>query len=131
MGALYGILGEADAEELRAIGERLVHRGLNVSEWKANASLRMGFRRSNSSTERLAEGPITFDGSVDNRQALADARSRAAASPVDDALLILDQFHQRGEEAFSRIAGIFAVAIARADGRLVLARDRIGYAPLY
>jgi asparagine synthase (glutamine-hydrolysing) len=131
MGALYGILGEADPEELRAIGERLVHRGAQVSEWQVNASLRLGIRSLQSGTERLAEGPVTFDGSVDNRQALAVARGVAAASPVDDALLILDLFHESGEEAFDRISGIFALAIARPGGRLLLARDRIGYAPLY
>jgi asparagine synthase (glutamine-hydrolysing) len=131
MGALYGILGDADAEELRAIGERLVHRGAHVSEWRVNASLRLGIRSDHPGTERLAEGPVTFDGSIDNRQSLAGARGVATASPVDDALLMLDQFHQSGEEAFSRIAGIFAVAIAKPDSRLLLARDRIGYAPLY
>jgi asparagine synthase (glutamine-hydrolysing) len=131
MGALYGILGEADAAEIRAIGQRLLHRGAQVSEWQVTSSLRLGMRTRHPGIERLAEGPIAFDGSVDNRQELARKPGKAAASPVDDALLILDLFQRGGEEAFDRIAGIFAVALARADRRLLLARDRIGYAPLY
>ena len=131
MGALYGILGDADAEELRAIGERLVHRGAHVSEWKVDSSLHLGMRSRHGGVERLTGGRITFDGSVDNRQELAAKAGEADVSPVDDALMILDLFQSRGEEVFGRIAGIFAVALARADGRLLLARDRIGYAPLY
>ncbi len=134
MGALYGILGDADAGEVRSIGERLAHRGQGVCEWSLGPLLRLGMRTRLSGVDRLAGGPVVFDGAIDNRPDLPThgGRGAAIASPVDDALLALDLFHREGTEAFARLAGQFALAIADPSARrLVLARDRIGYAPLY
>lgn len=135
MGALYGILGDADPGEIRAIGERLAHRGDRVSEWAVGPMLRLGMRTRSGWVERLAGGPIVFDGAIDNRADLCsihEGHPRAIASPADDALMILDLFHRAGTDAFDQLAGQFAVAIADPSGRgLILARDRVGYAPLY
>jgi asparagine synthase (glutamine-hydrolysing) len=135
MGALYGILGDADAGEVRSIGERLVHRGARVSEWSVGPLLRLGMRTRLGGVERLAGGPIVFDGAIDNRLDLPTRHGdhgAAIASPVDDALLALNLFHAEGTDAFAHLAGQFALAIAdQSARRLVLARDRIGYAPLY
>jgi asparagine synthase (glutamine-hydrolysing) len=130
MGALYGILGDAGSEEIRAIGERLVHRGNRVCEWSVGPLLRFGMRSSAGALERLTGGAVTYDGVIDNRDELAEEHRRGF-SPVDDAVTMLELFHRHGSEAFARIAGQFAVAISASNGRLILARDRIGYAPLY
>jgi asparagine synthase (glutamine-hydrolysing) len=130
MGALYGILGDAGSEEIRAIGERLVHRGNRVCEWSVGPLLRLGMRSSAGALERLAGGAVTYDGVIDNRDELAEEHRRGS-SPVDDAVTVLELFHRHGIEAFARIAGQFAVAISASNGRLILARDRIGYAPMY
>jgi asparagine synthase (glutamine-hydrolysing) len=130
MGALYGILGDAGSEEIRAIGERLVHRGNRVCEWSVGPLLRFGMRSSAGALERLTGGAVTYDGVIDNRDELAEEHRRGF-SPVDDAVTVLELFHRHGSEAFARIAGQFAVAISASNGRLILARDRIGYAPLY
>jgi asparagine synthase (glutamine-hydrolysing) len=133
MGALYGILGDAGSEEVHALGERLAHRGARASQWSVGPRLRLGMRTRLSWAERLAGGPIAFDGAVDNRVELAQEQGAAppVASPVDDALLVLGLFRRVGLGALARLAGIFALAIAVSDDRLILARDRIGYAPLY
>ena len=133
MGALYGILGDASSEEVRAIGDRLAHRGDRVSEWSLGPLLRLGMRTRLGWVERLAGGPLTFDGTLDNRADLArlQAGARPIASPVDDALILLQLFQSKGIAAFDPLAGQFAVAISVSEDRLVLARDRIGYAPLY
>jgi asparagine synthase (glutamine-hydrolysing) len=133
MGALYGILGDADPGEICAIGERLAHRGERVSEWSVGPSLRLGMRTRRAWVERLAGGPIAFDGTIDNRKDLAQQHGRPApiASPVDDALMLLDLYRTAGTDAFALLAGQFALAISGSDGCLILARDRIGYAPLY
>jgi asparagine synthase (glutamine-hydrolysing) len=130
MGAVYGILGDADAGEIRAIGDRLAHRGERLSEWSLGPMLRLGMRTHRGWVERLAGGPIVFDGAIDNR---ADLTSGApVASPVDDALVLLDLFERSGASAFERLAGQFAFAISdSSERRLVLGRDRVGYAPLY
>ena len=133
MGALYGILGEADSGEVRAIGERLAHRGEQVCDWSSGPLLRMGMRTQRARLDRLAGGSIAFDGTIDNRTELAkdQGKASAVASPVDDALMLLDLFERQGTDAFARLAGQFALAISGPAGRLILARDRIGYAPLY
>src|SRR5215218_7073126 len=130
MGALYGILGDAGSEEIRAIGERLVHRGDHVCEWSVGPLLRFGMRSSVGALERLAGGPITFDGVIDNRREVSEEHRRGS-SPLDDAATVLELFHRDGVEAFARIAGQFAVAISASNGALTVGRDRIGYAPLY
>lgn len=132
MGALYGILGEADAGEVRSIGERLLHRGDRVSEWSVGPLLRLGMCTRIVGVARLAGGPIVFDGAIDNRPDRLAHPGVPIASPVDDALLALNLFHREGTDAFAQLAGQFALAIADPSARrLVLARDRIGYAPLY
>ncbi|HEV8176307.1 MAG TPA: asparagine synthase-related protein, partial [Gemmatimonadales bacterium] len=134
MGALYGIFGDADDGEVRSMGQRLAHRGDLVSEWSVGSWLRLGMRTRHVGAERLAGGPMAFDGAIDNRP---DFPAQAGpgepvASPVDDALLALALFHREGTDGFARLAGQFALAIADPSARrLVLARDRIGYAPLY
>ena len=133
MGAIYGILGDADSGEVRAMGDRLAHRGERVSEWTVGSLLRLGMRTRGSQVERLSGGPISFDGAIDNRTDLVKEHRPAApiGSEVDDGLLVLDHFRRFGVNAFARLAGIFAFVIAVSDDRLILARDRIGYAPVY
>jgi len=49
-----------------------------------------------------------------------------------DTEVILKAYHAWGTEAFTRLNGMFAVAIHERDsGRVVLARDRLGIKPLY
>lgn len=135
MGALYGILGDADAGETRAIGERLAHRGDRVAEWAAGPMVRLGMRTWRGDLDRLAGGPVVFDGSIDNRSELVSTRkghSPATPTPVDDVLMLHDLYQREGTDAFARLAGQFALAITDpSERRLILARDRIGYAPLY
>lgn len=135
MGALYGILGDADAGEVRSIGERLSHRGSFLAEWSIGARLRLGMRTRLGGVERLAGGPIVFDGAIDNRADLLGrnkSHEAPSTSATDDALLVLTLFNREGPDAFAQLAGQFALVIADPSGRrLMLARDRIGYAPLY
>ena len=134
MGAVYGILGDSDAGEIRALGDRLVHRGDRVSEWSLGPMLRLGMRTHRGWAERLAGGPIVFDGAIDNRADLTSSEGHQppVASPVDDALLLLDLFGREGTSAFEHLAGQFAFAISDpSEPRLILGRDRVGYAPLY
>lgn len=135
MGAVYGILGDSEADEVRAIGERLAHRGEHVAEWALTPTLRLGMRSRGGSLDRLAGGPIVFDGALDNRAELSKpgaAHHAALASPVEDALLVLRLFQESGVDAFRQLAGLYAFAVWQPSSRrLLLGRDIIGYAPLY
>jgi asparagine synthase (glutamine-hydrolysing) len=133
MGALYGILGDADSAELRAMGDRLEHRGAARAEWSPAPQVHLGMRGSAGSLQQTAGGPLVFDGFIDNRCSIAEAvgRSGQPTSETDPSLL-LELYASSGTERLHEIAGQFAFAVWDSGRqRLLLARDRIGYAPLY
>ena len=134
MGAVYGILGGADRAELRAIGSRLEHRGAESAEWSPAEGVWLGVRGSAAAIARQRDGAAVFDGSIDNRGELARRLGRAAerAEPSADGVLVAEVWDALGEEGLAGMAGQFAFALWDAGNRRVwLARDRIGYAPLY
>jgi len=135
MGALFGMLGEGSLEELRGVGERLTHRGPNAESWSLTSRLHLGVRGSRAAVAAQAGSALVFDGAVDNRDALARRLGRAQAAPASpdaDAALLLELLDSLGPAAIAEVAGEFALAYWRAAaGRLMLARDRVGYAPLY
>jgi asparagine synthase (glutamine-hydrolysing) len=135
MGAVYGIAGDADRAELKAMGQRLAHRGPIGEEWSPAPSIHLGMRGSASRIAQMRDGVIVFDGVIDNRAEIARSlkhRSTAQPLPSDDALLVLELFSQLGTDGFQEIAGQFAFALWDSGRRrLLLARDRLGYAPLY
>ena len=134
MGAVYGILGAADRGELRAIGARLEHRGAESAEWSPAEGVWLGVRGSAAAVARQREGAVVLDGSIDNRRELARGLGRSAetAEPARDGTLAGELWEALGEEGLARIAGQFAFALWDArNRRVVLGRDRVGYAPLY
>jgi asparagine synthase (glutamine-hydrolysing) len=135
MGAVYGILGDADREELSAVGERLAHRGAAGASWSPARGVHLGMRGSAAEVRLLADGTIVFDGAVDNRRQIADRLGRPATampSPAEDGLLLLEVMHLFGSDGLELVAGQMAVALWDAPRRtLILGRDRLGYAPLH
>jgi asparagine synthase (glutamine-hydrolysing) len=80
------------------------------------------------------EGLLAFDGAIDNRDALARRLGYRGEreDPTGDGPLAAELWAILGEDGLALIAGQFALALWDAAGRrLVLARDRVGYAPLY
>ena len=134
MGAVYGILGEAGSGESSALGTRLEHRGAESAEWSPVSGLRLGVRGVGAAVRSQRDGPIAFDGAIDNRHELAQRLGHPPGDvqPAGDGVLAAELWAAFGEEGLARIAGQFALALWDARGRrLVLARDRVGYAPLY
>jgi asparagine synthase (glutamine-hydrolysing) len=133
VGALYGILGPAGFDEVRAMGVRLGHRGSQSAEWSPGPGLRLGVRGGGAAVSGQADGVIAFDGSIDNRNELARRLGhRAERAPSGDARLAAELWAAQGVDGLALIAGQFALALwDGAAGRLILARDRVGYAPLY
>jgi asparagine synthase (glutamine-hydrolysing) len=134
LGAVYGILGGAEAGELQAMSARLAHRGADSAEWSPASGLWLGVRGSRASLDGQREGPLVFDGAIDNREELARRlRQRPDRSePAGDGALAGELWAALGEDGLAQIAGQFALALWDASGRrLILARDRVGYAPLY
>ena len=134
MVAIYGIVGDAGREELDAMGARLGHRGALGAQWSPAPGVRFGMQ-SRDVAELATDGPLLFDGALDNRRQLAAQCGRTElmdAEPSADGALLLELLESQGPDALERIAGPMAFAWWRArDRTLLLARDRIGYAPLH
>jgi asparagine synthase (glutamine-hydrolysing) len=135
VGALYGILGAADHSEMRALGERLAHRGREAAQWQPGRDLHLGIRGTRRIVDVQEHGPVAFEGAIDNRGEIAHLlrrRDADAVGPAEDAGLVFELIDSLGPEGLGRLAGQFAVAFWHGpERRLLLARDRIGYAPLY
>src|SRR4051812_39342492 len=135
MGAIYGIVGDADPAELSSMGERLAHRGSRSAQWSLSRTIHLGIRGTGSTVDGLRGANLVFDGAIDNRQALAGHLNRPSSTtplPDADGPLLLELISRRGTEALQDIAGQFAFAYWDGGrGQLLLGRDRIGYAPLY
>lgn len=135
MGALYGILGDASEAEMTSIGARLSHRGEAGASWSPSASIHLGVRGSARAVQRQAQGNLAFDGAIDNRRELGRLLGRPRPEELgsdDDAVLLHELVGTLGVEGLAQVAGQFAVAVwVPAKSRLILVRDRIGYAPLY
>jgi asparagine synthase (glutamine-hydrolysing) len=135
MGAVFGIVGDADSAELEAVGRRLTHRGGAPAHWSPAPTIHLGTIGSPAELETVRDGVIVFDGAIDNRAELIRLlrrRPEERLTTTSDALLVLELYSALREEGFQEIAGQFAFALWDGPGRrLLLARDRIGYAPLY
>jgi asparagine synthase (glutamine-hydrolysing) len=135
MAAIYGVIGDASRMELEAMAERLAHRGAFGAHWSPAPGVWLGMQSRNLG-ELATDGPLLFDGVLDNRWALATRRSTRALrpdpEPDNDALLLTELLESEGPDALALLAGPFAVAWWRGRERtLLLARDRIGYGPLH
>jgi asparagine synthase (glutamine-hydrolysing) len=127
--AIYGVVGDADRAELDAMAARLAHRGAFGAHWTPAPGVWFGMQ-SRSARGLTTEGPLLLDGVLDNRRQLAPRG--AIADDADDLGVLRKLLDAEGPEALERVAGSFALAWWRQRGRtLLLARDRIGYAPLH
>src|SRR5215210_3708509 len=135
MGAVFGIVGEGGLAEVRAMGERLTHRGREAQSWSLSSRVHLGVRGSSETIVAQTDGVLAFDGVIDNRSALARLLKRPRpdeVGPGGDAALLLELLCSLGTDGLAHLAGQFALAFWHAPSRrLLLARDRIGYAPLY
>ncbi len=135
MGAVYGILGDTDSSELMCLGTRLAHRGPNSAEWSLSPAVHLGMRGNPGTLRHMQGSPVVFDGTIDNRVQLATRvgqKSEDPRLPEEDARLIAALLGRAGTNILQDIAGQFALAWWDSTRQqLMLARDRIGYAPLY
>ena len=135
MGAIYGVIGDAGRAELEAMAARLTHRGAFGAHWSPGPGAWFGMQ-SRGTQDLATDGPLLFDGALDNRWRLAARRGAGTVppepDPARDAALLTDLLEREGPDALELLAGPFAVAWWRTRQRtLLLARDRIGYGPLH
>jgi asparagine synthase (glutamine-hydrolysing) len=133
MVAVYGVIGDAGRAELDAMAARLVHRGRFGAQWSPAPGVWFGMQ-TRELVDLATDGPLLFDGALDNRSQLARRRgaARAELDPSADSSLLLELLETEGADALELLAGSFALAWWRGRERtLLLARDRIGYGPLH
>jgi asparagine synthase (glutamine-hydrolysing) len=134
MVAIYGVIGDAGRTELEAMGARLAHRGSVGAHWSPAPGVWFGMQ-SRELGSLATDGPLLFDGAIDNRWELTLRRGGKAAAehdPSSDARLLLELLETEGSGALELLAGSFALAWWHSRKRtLLLARDRIGYGPLH
>jgi len=121
MAAIYGVIGDANRAELEAMAGRLAHRGTFGAHWSPAPGVWLGMQ-SRELDGLATDGPLLFDGAIDNRWALATRRSartlRADLDPGSDALLLtrLLEGEGPGEAPVSRqVDEDFAAAAAPAE----------------
>ncbi len=126
MGGLFGILGEARAAELAAMGERLAHRGQPLHVWSPAPGVHLG----QLGGDIDPDGAVALDGSLNDTRTLREQLElrRDASS----ATIVGRLFGTRGPGSARELRGQFAAAWWDASrARLVLVRDRFGVRPLY
>jgi asparagine synthase (glutamine-hydrolysing) len=135
VGAIYGLMGWSDLEAARSIGDRLQHRGRYGAVWAPGRDVVLGARGHRLLVDLQEHGPVAFDGAIDNRRELAQWLGRRDAStvgPAEDAQLLFEVVSARGIHELARVGGVFAAALwLGSERRLLLVRDRLGFAPLY
>jgi asparagine synthase (glutamine-hydrolysing) len=134
MGAIYGLVGWTDLHAAASIGKRLAHRGRDGAEWSPGRDIVFGARGSRLLIDLQEHGPVAFDGAIDNRREVAQwlgRRDAGVLGPADDAQLLFEVVSTHGVEGLARLAGVFGAALwLGSERRLLLVRDRLGYAPL-
>lgn len=131
-----------DADLLRRMNERIVHRGPDSDGFYVDGGLGMAMRRLAIIDVRGGDQPIasedgqtlvTFNGEIFNfqelRRELEQHGHRFATS--SDTEVIVHAYEQWGDDALLRFNGMFAFALwDRRKRRLLLARDGMGKKPL-
>lgn len=135
--------GEAAAETLRKMTDRLSHRGPDASGSYVDGRAALGHRRlsiidlsggSQPMTDATGRYTMVFNGEIYNypeiRQDLLALGYRF--NTASDTEVLLNAYAEWGTDCVTKLNGMFAFALWDSrDNRLFLARDRVGKKPLY
>lgn len=133
----------AEAELLRRMCDRIVHRGPDAEGIDVDGAVGLGMRRLRVIDPAGGDQPmfnedrslaVVFNGEIYNHCALRDelaARGHRFATRSDTEVIV-HGYAAWGQAVVERLRGMFAFAVHdRRRGRVVLARDRLGIKPLY
>lgn len=135
--------GPPPAEAVRAMCDRLVHRGPDDEGYYVDAAAALGMRRLSIIDLETGHQPVSnedgtlwvvFNGEIYNFKELRrdlEARGHRFRT-TSDTETIVHLYEEHGSAAVTHLRGMFAIALWDARRReLLLARDRIGIKPLY
>jgi asparagine synthase (glutamine-hydrolysing) len=139
----YRDCGEAELASIHAMNDRLVHRGPDDEGSYISGPIALGHRRLSIIDLSSGKQPmcnedetiwVVFNGEIYNYRTLQNELIQKGHRfrTRSDTEVIVHLYEEFGEEVFSQLNGMFAVALwdARAK-KLILARDRVGKKPLY
>jgi asparagine synthase (glutamine-hydrolysing) len=140
---MYGAGAAANPLQLRAMAQRLAHRGPDHQGLHTDGGLGLAHTRLSIIDLGGGDQPLYADdgrlslianGEIYNYielRAELEQRGRRFAT-ASDCETILHAYAEHGDDFLDRLHGMFAFALHdRARGRLILARDRLGIKPLY
>lgn len=140
---IYGLQESFRASDMLAhMNNALIHRGPDAAGIFAQPGIGLGHRRL-SIIDLSEEGrqpmttpdgryTIVYNGEIYNYKALRATHKNYPYKSQTDTEVILALYAEHGEQTFSMLDGMFAIAIWDRDERkLILARDRLGKKPLY
>jgi len=135
--------GRASLQAVRAMCDRIRHRGPDDEGYHVEGGCAIGMRRLSIVDLSTGHQPmanedesvwVVFNGEIYNYQELRRdllARGHRFATNSDTETLV-HLYEERGVEGLQRLRGMFAYAVWDARlGRIFLARDRFGKKPLY
>lgn len=134
-----------DEAALRRMSDQIVHRGPDDSGHYVDSHGRAGLAFRRLSIIDLSGGHqpmsnedetvwVAFNGEIYNFQELRGPLERAGHvfRTHSDTETIVHAYEEYGEEVFTKLAGMFAIALwDEKRGRLLLGRDRLGKKPLH
>jgi asparagine synthase (glutamine-hydrolysing) len=135
VGAICGIVGDADLAEIRDLSVRLAHRGSLAAQWRVGPRVHLGQRSFPGRPGSIQHGrPVALDGVLENRDEVAkllnlSPEMREQESQED---LVFRLYQKLGQDCFQYLRGPFSVAIWDEEADLLmLARDFFGARSLY
>jgi asparagine synthase (glutamine-hydrolysing) len=134
MGGLAGYWGDPRPELVRAMTDRLAHRGPSAYAFHVVQGVGVLGHRGSAGAPIPNEnrtGVVLMDGAIhDSRKLRAELIDRHTFRTDDPAEPVLHLFEEDGPAAIRKLDGAYALAIALGDD-LFLARDPLGVKPLY
>lgn len=143
MCGITGYLGKGDQSTLKRMADVIAHRGPDDDGFFIDGPVGLGFRRLSIIDVGGGHQPmfnedhtvaVVFNGEIYNYGELRDElRQRGHAfATTSDTEVIVHGYEEYGPKIFSRLNGMFAIALWNVRTReLLLARDRLGKKPLY
>lgn len=145
MCGIVGFSGEIEDRDavIRAMTDRITHRGPDSSGFFLDDGIAMGFRRLSIIDLSTGDQPIynedrslavTFNGEIYNYRELRDALKEKGHRfyTETDTEVLVHGYEEWGEDLLVRLRGMFAFAIwNKKDHSLFLARDFFGIKPLH
>lgn len=143
MCGIAGYFGKGDSVVLKKMADTLLHRGPDDEGYYEDGEVGIAHRRlsiidlSSSGHQPMTNEDqnihIVFNGEIYNFQELRQSLGLSHQfKGVSDTEVIVHLYEEIGTEVFSKIKGMFAIALYdKAQKKLFLARDGMGKKPLY